>query len=63
MGIWLRGWVFAGHTCEISMPGDYFTLTVDTDLLLVIRDDAGQVRAFHGNKRIWVTGRAPSNKI
>lgn len=44
---WQGGWVFAGHSCEIPQPGDFFTLTMDTDPLLVMRDDAGQVRAFH----------------
>ena len=23
--IWRRGWLFAGFTCEIRSPGDYFT--------------------------------------
>jgi Rieske 2Fe-2S family protein len=45
--IWRRGWVFVGHSCQIPQPGDYFTLTLDTDPLLIIRGDDGQVRAFH----------------
>src|ERR1044071_5085045 len=39
--IWRRGWLFAGHSCEIPMPGDYFTLDVDPDPLVVIRGDDG----------------------
>src|SRR5436190_2756862 len=30
--VWRRGWLFAGHSCEIPKPGNFFTLTVDTDL-------------------------------
>ena len=45
--VWRRGWLFAGHSCEISKPGEYFTLEVDADSLLVIRDQNGQVQALH----------------
>ncbi len=45
--IWRQGWIFAGHGCQIPLPGDFLTLTLDTDPLLVIRDEGGQVRAFH----------------
>jgi len=24
--IWRKEWLFAGHSCEIPKPGDYFTL-------------------------------------
>ena len=44
--IWRRGWLFAGHTCEIPNPGDYFTLSVDADSLIVIRDDDGEIHAL-----------------
>ena len=45
--VWRTGWLFAGHTCEISKPGDYFTLEVDTDSVIVIRSDDGTVHALH----------------
>jgi Rieske 2Fe-2S family protein len=45
--VWRNSWLFAGHTCEISKPGDYFTLEVDTDSLIVARDPNSRVRAFH----------------
>ena len=35
--IWRRGWLFAGHACEIPQPGDYFTLEVGTDPVIVLR--------------------------
>jgi len=45
--VWRRGWLFAGHSCEISKPGEYFTLEVDTDSFIVTRDGNGQARAFY----------------
>jgi len=45
--VWRTGWLFAGHTCEISKPGDYFTLEVDTDSIIVIRNGDGTVQALH----------------
>src|SRR5262249_2419133 len=45
--IWRHGWVFAGAACQIPNPGDYCTLSVDADPLLVLRGDDGEIRAFH----------------
>lgn len=43
--VWRTGWLFAGHSCQISTPGDYFTLEVDQDSLIIVRDDHGDARA------------------
>jgi Rieske 2Fe-2S family protein len=45
--VWRAGWLFAGHSCEISKQGDYFTLEVDGDSVIVTRDGTGQARALH----------------
>ena len=45
--IWRQGWLFVGFSCEIPEPGDYFTLKVGEDPLIVIRGEDGVVRAFH----------------
>lgn len=45
--IWRKGWLFAGHSCEIRNPGDWLTLQVDTDSIIVIRGEDGAVRALH----------------
>ena len=45
--VWRRGWLFAGHACEIPRVGDYFTLEVDTDSLLIIRSGANTFHALH----------------
>jgi Rieske 2Fe-2S family protein len=45
--VWRRGWLFAGHTCQVPEPGDYFTLQVDTDSIVVIRGDDGVIHGLH----------------
>ena len=44
--IWRTGWIFAGHSCEIPKPGDYFTLEVDNDSIIVTRDGMAMTRAL-----------------
>jgi Rieske 2Fe-2S family protein len=44
--IWRRGWLFVGHSCELSTPGDYMTFAADNDSLIVIRDDDQQLYAL-----------------
>lgn len=45
--IWRRGWLFVGHACQVPGPGDYFAVTLDSDSILVIRGDDGELRAMH----------------
>lgn len=45
--VWRRGWLFAGHSCEIAKPGDYFTLSVGEDSLVIVRDEDGCAHALH----------------
>ncbi len=45
--IWRAGWLFAGHSCEISRPGDYFTFQVGTDSIVVLRAADETIRGFH----------------
>jgi Rieske 2Fe-2S family protein len=45
--IWREGWLFAGHRCEIPKPGDYFTLELDADPLVIVRGEDGTVQGFH----------------
>jgi glycine betaine catabolism A len=44
--IWRRGWLFAGHACEIRNPGDYFNFGIGDDSLIVIRDDENRINAL-----------------
>ena len=45
--LWRTGWLFAGHACEVPKAGDYFTLEVDTDSIIVARGDDGAIHALH----------------
>jgi Rieske 2Fe-2S family protein len=45
--VWRRGWLFACHSCEIANAGDFATLTMDTDSILIIRAENGQAHALH----------------
>jgi Rieske 2Fe-2S family protein len=45
--VWRPGWLFAGHACEIPRPGDFFTIEMDTDSIVVLRDDEGAIHALH----------------
>lgn len=45
--IFAREWLFAGMSCEIPQPGNYFTLDIGDNPITVVRDPHGEVRAFH----------------
>src|SRR5581483_676161 len=44
--IFAREWVCVGHQAQIPNPGDYFTVTVVDDPLLVVRGQDGEIRAM-----------------
>src|SRR3954466_5289778 len=45
--IWGAGWVFAGHSCEIRNRGQYFTVEVGSDSIIVIRGEGNVLHALH----------------
>ncbi len=45
--IWRSGWLFAGHSCQIPNPGDYFLYDIDGDSVIVIRDQKGEVQVLY----------------
>lgn len=49
--IWRKSWLFAGHTCQVKKPGDYFVFDIDTDSIIVMRGDGGRIRAMHNTCR------------
>lgn len=44
--IWRREWLMVGRAEEIPQPGDYFSIEVDGEPLIVVRDDDGGVAAL-----------------
>lgn len=44
-------WLFACNACEIPKPGDYLTLEIGVNSVVVLRDREGDVRAFHNTCR------------
>ena len=40
-------WVFVGHSCQIIEAGEFFTVTIGSDPLIIIRGDDGVIRALH----------------
>jgi len=45
--IWRQGWLFAGHSCQIPEPGDYFLYDIEGDSVIVVRGDDGMVNALY----------------
>ena len=44
-------WLFACNSCEIPKPGEFLTLEVGVNPIVIVRDRDGQVRAFHNSCR------------
>jgi Rieske 2Fe-2S family protein len=44
--VFRREWICAGHASQVSEPGQYLTVELDGDSVLVIADDDGLPRAF-----------------
>jgi len=49
--IWYRDWLFVGHDCEVSNPGNYLTVQVGEFPILVVRDREGALHGFHNTCR------------
>ena len=49
--IWYRNWVMVCREAEIASPLSYKVFTLGTQEILVLRDDAGVLRAFHNTCR------------
>lgn len=63
--VWSRNWVFVGHAARIPETGDYFTVEIGQESLIVVRDERGDIHALfntcrHRGSRVCVesAGRA-----
>ncbi|MRI33169.1 Rieske (2Fe-2S) protein [Endozoicomonas sp. OPT23] len=45
--VFLKEWIFVGMTSEIPARGDYFTVEIGQNPVLLVRDGDGSVEAFH----------------
>ena len=61
--VWDREWICIGHTGQVPNPGDYTSITVNDDPLLVLRGDDGTVRVLSAvcQHRGHVLGEATGN--
>jgi len=46
-GLLARTWQFACHKSEIENPGDYYTVDVAGESLIVLRDNSGELHCFY----------------
>ena len=46
-GLWNRVWLMAGFESDLAEPGDYFTVEIGPESVLVVRQDDGGIHAFH----------------
>eukprot|EP01121_Diplochlamys_sp_Union-15-3_P019282 TRINITY_DN7238_c0_g1_i1.p1 TRINITY_DN7238_c0_g1~~TRINITY_DN7238_c0_g1_i1.p1 ORF type:complete len:464 (-),score=56.45 TRINITY_DN7238_c0_g1_i1:52-1407(-) len=44
--IWHNSWLFAGWSCQIKNPGDYFVYNIGDESVIIIRGDDYKIRAF-----------------
>ncbi|TCK02622.1 aromatic ring-hydroxylating oxygenase subunit alpha [Marinobacterium mangrovicola] len=49
--IFQKEWLFVGMTSEIPSKGDYFTVEIGQNPVLIVRDADGSVNAFHNTCR------------
>ncbi|WP_037254980.1 aromatic ring-hydroxylating oxygenase subunit alpha [Roseobacter sp. SK209-2-6] len=42
---WNRNWIWVGHVSEVAEPGDYFLFDYGPESVIIVRDQAGDLRA------------------
>ncbi len=45
--LWPRVWMFAGPSADVAEPGDFVTINLGPEPLLITRDDAGVLSGFY----------------
>ncbi|GHD31038.1 aromatic ring-hydroxylating oxygenase subunit alpha [Halioglobus pacificus] len=47
----LKSWIYAAHVSQVATPGDYVSIELGEDSILVVRGDDGELRAFSNSCR------------
>jgi glycine betaine monooxygenase A len=45
--VFAAGWLFAGHSCELTGTGDYLLFELGNESVIVVRDEKGVLRGHH----------------
>ncbi|WP_181702772.1 aromatic ring-hydroxylating oxygenase subunit alpha [Chthonobacter albigriseus] len=66
--IWQRNWIFVSLSCEIPNPGDWTTVEIGADSVIILRDNDRQIRAFanscrHRGARICLESHGSSKRL
>ena len=43
--VWNRNWIWVGHICQVSEPGDYFLFDYGPESIIIVRDRSGTLHA------------------
>ncbi len=49
--IWYRNWIYVGRSSDVQRPRSFRTFELGDQKLLLVRDDAGELRGFHNTCR------------
>ena len=45
--IFTRQWLLVGHSCQIPAPGDYFTVEIAGENIIIVRGEGGAIHALY----------------
>ena len=49
--VWYRNWIYVGRASSIKDPRDFRVFEIGTQQVLILRDEEGELRAFHNTCR------------
>ena len=64
--IFAREWLCLGHQSQVPNTGDYFTITIGPEPLVVVRADDGEINVLSGicqHRGFPITGNAPCGNV
>jgi len=66
--VWSRNWVFVGHAARIPQTGDYLTVEIGQESLIVVRDERGHINALlntcrHRGSRVCVESAGRASRL